>query len=162
MKQIIFILMMLVLPAGIMAQVDDLYYVPTKKKAKKEYQDEEIKFMFGAYFIMLLAITQILTPIIAFASRDKNSAVASSNILPAQTNDNSTVAAPCEKELLEKELLQLQAQVKQIEKEEAKRKLELERAEKEKLENEKLMKACEDLRFSRENIKIFPLQPEQY
>ena len=36
MKQIIFTLMMLVLPAGIMAQVDDLYYVPTKKKLKKE------------------------------------------------------------------------------------------------------------------------------
>ena len=36
MKQIIFTLMMLVLPAGIMAQVDDLYYVPTKKKVKKE------------------------------------------------------------------------------------------------------------------------------
>lgn len=36
MKQIIFILMMFILPSGIMAQVDDLYYVPTKKKAKKE------------------------------------------------------------------------------------------------------------------------------
>ncbi len=36
MKQIIFILMMLVFPAGIIAQVDDLYYVPTKKKVKKE------------------------------------------------------------------------------------------------------------------------------
>ena len=36
MKQIIFTLMMLVLPLGIMAQVDDLYYVPKKKQAKKE------------------------------------------------------------------------------------------------------------------------------
>ena len=36
MKQIILFMMMLALPIGITAQVDDLYYVPTKKKAKKE------------------------------------------------------------------------------------------------------------------------------
>lgn len=36
MKQIIFILMMAVLPLGAMAQVDDLYFVPKKKQAKKE------------------------------------------------------------------------------------------------------------------------------
>ena len=43
MKQIIFILMMLILPLGIMAQVDDLYYVPTKKKAKTEVKATPVK-----------------------------------------------------------------------------------------------------------------------
>ena len=36
MKQVIFILMMAVLPLGAMAQVDDLYFVPKKKQAKAE------------------------------------------------------------------------------------------------------------------------------
>ena len=36
MKQIAFLLMMMLIPVGTMAQVDDLYYVPKKKQAQKE------------------------------------------------------------------------------------------------------------------------------
>lgn len=42
MKQIIFLLMMFLLPNGIIAQVDDLYYVPTKKKVKTEIKIKSV------------------------------------------------------------------------------------------------------------------------
>ena len=42
MKQIIFFVMLLALPIGMAAQVDDLYYVPTKKKANKEVKSNTV------------------------------------------------------------------------------------------------------------------------